>query len=105
MKLYFYFLKQNGIESAECEVEEKPKTYRPIDKFPREYYGCYVNKSDIGVMKNTYYTKTIIFTEPSFEKAKDIFSSHLNGIIETMKKNLSEYEEQLKAVETSTNAD
>ena len=48
MKLYFYFLETGKIRFAECEVEEKPKTYKPVNKFPSGYYGCYVKKEDIG---------------------------------------------------------
>lgn len=97
MKLYFYFLENKGIKCEECEVEEKQKTYKPVDGFPRGYYGSYVNKEHIGVMK-AHYQKVVIFTEPSFEKAKDMFSDYLSGIINSTKKDLEEYEEQLKYV-------
>ena len=50
MKLYFYFLEDNGIRTAECEAEEKPKTYKIIGKSPTGFYKSTVNKDEIGVM-------------------------------------------------------
>ena len=53
MKLYFYIL-DNSLREApklrceECEVKDYPKTYKPLEKFPKGYYGSYIRKSDIG---------------------------------------------------------
>ena len=43
MKLYFYILekpynKNPFVRFEECEVIEKPKTYKPKDRFPMDVY-------------------------------------------------------------------
>lgn len=81
MKLYFYFLEDSGIRTEECEVEEKNKTYAIVGKSPRGFYNSRVNKENIGVISGSY-TKIVIFTEPNFEKAKDIFHKYLIEIIQ-----------------------
>ena len=62
MKLYFYFLRTGKIRCAECEVVEKPKTYKPVNKFPSGYYGCYVKKEDIGELIG-YNDDIVVLTE------------------------------------------
>ena len=83
MKLYFYHLSQplgekSRIEVEECEVEEKPRTYKAVDKFPRFYIGTYVKKENIGKINDD----TIILTERDSEKAVLIFKEKLYNDIE-----------------------
>lgn len=63
MKLYFYILDNDRefnpetrtfgdpvfkVRVEECEVIEKPKTYRAVAQFPERLYIGYVKKEDIG---------------------------------------------------------
>ena len=63
MKLYFYILDNDRefnpetrtfgdpvfkVRVEECEVVEKPKTYRAVTRFPKGLYIEYVKKEDIG---------------------------------------------------------
>ena len=63
MKLYFYILDNDRefnpetrtfgdpvfkVRVEECEVIEKPKTYRAVARFPERLYIGYVKKEDIG---------------------------------------------------------
>lgn len=83
MKLYFYFLEEDGIRSEECEVLEKPKTYKPVDKFPEGFYGCYIKKEDIGealyYFRDEYY---VVLLEKDNEKVFEIFNELCNKRIE-----------------------
>ena len=76
MKLYFYFLKNETIRCEECEVDEKPKTYKPVDRFPAGFYGCYVKKEDIGELAG-YNHDTVILTEKNIEKVAKIFKDDM----------------------------
>lgn len=77
MKLYFYFLvckgENKGIRMEECEVAEKPKTYKPVKEFPAGYYEQHVKKDDIGRLSGYRYD-TVILTEPKGERAAELFS-------------------------------
>ena len=93
MKLYFYFLeepynKEPYIRCEECEVEEKPKTYKPVDRFPIGYWYSTLKKDDIGELIG--YDKNIIaITEKDNAKASDTFKSKcvrsINGSIARIK--------------------
>lgn len=104
MTLYFYMIDDydvfKGIKSSECEVIEKAKTYRPVDKFPRGFYGCYVRKDDIGHISG-YSGNLVITTEPNFELAKRLFKEKIIREIERLKKSLEKYENKLKDIEES----
>lgn len=83
MKLYFYHLSQPlgekpRIEVEECEVEERPKTYKPLGEFPSYHIGCYVLKSDIGTLSGD----TVILTEKNCKKVAKIFIESLHRDIE-----------------------
>ena len=88
MKLYFYFLETEKIRSEECEVEEKPKTYKPVNKFPSGYYGCYVKKEDIGKLIG-YSENVVILTEENIQKAADVFRDKMRCVIARQKQNIS----------------
>lgn len=102
MKLYFYIFKKSYrnkpyVQFAECEVEEKPKTYRPIDEFPNGYWGCFVRKEDIGHLCG-YENNVVILTEKNKALAKEIFSNYFAGIIKRLQNETSEYQELLNVV-------
>ena len=71
MKLYFYFLNAygrnpKGLYVKECEAEEKPKTYKPVNRvFPNNYST--VRKDDVGRTTNF---NCLFLTKPNFEYAK-----------------------------------
>lgn len=108
MKLYFYFLdirKDNCIRMEECEVEEKEKTYRPISRFPKDYYGCYVRKSDIDRITG-FCQNTIILTENDMERVSKAFICRCYDDIETAQmiikeneKNIVESKEMIENIE------
>ena len=104
MKLYFYTLDDydsfNSIKSAECEVVEKTKTYRPVDKFPEGCYMSYVSKDAIGRISG-YSGNRVITTEPNFELAKRLFKEKTIREIERLKKSLEKEENKLKDIEES----
>lgn len=80
MKLYFYFLETGKIRCSECEVEEKPKTYKPVNKFPSEFYGCYVKKEDIGKLIG-YGDDVVVLTEKNIQKVADVFRGKMQYMI------------------------
>ena len=71
MKLYFYTLdtygeSPKGLCFKECEAEEKPKTYKAVDRvFPNHL--SIARKDDVGRITNF---NCLFLTEPNFEYAK-----------------------------------
>lgn len=100
MKLYFYFLEDNGIRTVDCEVEEKPKTYKITGKSPAGIYKSIINKDEIGVMQKSY-SKVIIFAEPNFTGAVRVFWHYINDNIQALQERTERYERQLQAIEES----
>ena len=101
MKLYFYILEQPYnknpfIRFEECEVIEKPKTYKPKDKFPSGVYNCYISKSDIGHVSG-YSNNLVVLTEPNAKVAKEIF-------MKLYESNVRQKEESLAKAKTMLNA-
>lgn len=88
MKLYFYFLETGKIRCAECEVEEKPKTYKPVDRFPAGYYGCYVKKEDIGELIG-YSNDVVVLTENNIKKVADVFREKMEYRIAKAKRDIA----------------
>lgn len=88
MKLYFYFLRTGKIRCAECEVVEKPKTYKPVNKFPSGYYGCYVKKEDIGELIG-YNDDIVVLTEKNNQKVADVFRGKMKYRIAREKQNIA----------------
>lgn len=100
MKLYFYFLetpynKKPHIRVDECEVEEKPKTYKPVDKFPNGYYYCSVKKEDIGTFSG-YNNDVVILLENDIEKVAGMFKQKCKSRIEREKQNIRSAEESIE---------
>lgn len=107
MKLYFYELDTNvygretgKISCTKCEAEEKPKTYVPINgsRFPN-YIGR-LRKDDIGHFIS-YNSNLVAFTEPSFERAKEMFKNRAKARIEKTKNELDRLENVLRVIEES----
>lgn len=101
MKLYFYILekpynKNPFVRFEECEVIEKPKTYKPKDRFPRGVYNSYISKSDIGHVSG-YSNDLVVLTEPNAKVAKEIF-------IKLYESNVRKKEESLARAKTMLNA-
>lgn len=102
MKLYFYFLKTpfNGepyIKYAKCEVVNKPKTYKPVDKFPSDYSGCYVRKEDIGTLMG-YGQDIVVLTTDDSEVALKLFVDRANKEIGQHEYQIKKQQAKLKAV-------
>lgn len=104
MKLYFYILEQpyKGepyVRIEECEVEEKQKTYRAVDKFPRGIYRRYINKSDIERIINEVYMPFIVLLQRDTAYAKEQFKYLIESNIRVEEEKLKNLKVQLKAVE------
>ena len=93
MKLYFYILeipynKNSFVRFEECEVIEKPKTYKPKDRFPRGVYNCYISKSDIGHISG-YGNNIVVLTEPNSKLAKEIFTKFYKSNVRRKEEDLA----------------
>nr|DAX01393.1 MAG TPA: hypothetical protein [Bacteriophage sp.]DAZ48631.1 MAG TPA: hypothetical protein [Caudoviricetes sp.] len=103
MKLYFYKLNtggksgKTGITVQVCEAEEKPKTYRSVD---RVFPTCLstVRKDEEGQILGFGH---LFLTEPNFEYAKDKFKKHAESRIAQTKEILEREEKELKIIEES----
>ena len=101
MKLCFYILetpynKNPFVRFEECEVVEKPKTYKPKDKFPSGVYNSYISKSDIGHVSG-YGNNRVVLAEPNTKVAKEIF-------MKLYESNVRQKEESLAKAKTMLNA-
>lgn len=104
MKLYFYILdsdretdKQN-LRLEECEVIEKPKTYKPVTKFPDGIYASFIKKESIAHFINEY-SKAVVLDAPDYEKAKEVFFKKYDKKLNALRKAINFYEELKSAVE------
>ena len=88
MKLYFYFLETGKIRCEECEVEEKPKTYKPVNRFPAGYYGCYIKKEDIGKLIG-YSNDVVVLTENNIQMVANVFREKMLYRIAREKQNIA----------------
>lgn len=113
MKLYFYILDSDQefnpetrtfgdpvfkVRVEECEVIEKPKTYRAVTWFPKGIYIEYVKKEDIGKIFDSF-TPYIVLTEPNYQFVKDKFLKRYNVEIHRLKKAIAMYENKIAAIE------
>lgn len=102
MKLYFYKLNTDerygkaGIIVQVCEAEEKPKTYKAVDRVFPNYYST-VRKADVGRITDN----CLFLTEPNFEYAKDKFKKRAESRVAQAKEKLQREEMELKIVEES----
>ena len=104
MKLYFYILgtdRKTGkwnLRLEECEVIEKPKTYKPATKFPDGIYASFIRKESIGNFINEY-SKVVVLDAPDYEKAKEVFFKKYDNELNALKKGIDFYEELKSAIE------
>ena len=101
MKLYFYILekpynKNPFVRFEECEVIEKPKTYKPKDRFPMGVYRSYVSKSDIGTVSG--YSNIVVLTEPNAKVAKELFTKLYESNVRQKEEHLAEAKVILNAI-------
>lgn len=113
MKLYFYILDSDRefnpgtrtfggpvfkVRVEECEVIEKPKTYKAVTRFPEGIYIGYVKKEDIGRISG-HSMPYIALTVPNYQFVKDKFSERYNAEINRLKKAIAMYEDRIAAIE------
>ena len=99
MKLYGYNFGNGKFNSAEVEVEEKPKTYRvPHGSFPFCYLSM-VKKEDIGALVG-WSRLTVFYTEPSKDKAIWKFKEKFNRELESKKRDVAILEERIRILES-----
>lgn len=103
MKLYFYKLNTDerygkvGITVQVCEAEEKPKTYKSVDRiFPNNLSTA--RKDDVGRITDF---DRMFLTEPNFEYAKEKFKKRAESRIAQAKKRFEREEMELKIIEES----
>lgn len=101
MKLYFYTLdtysgNHKGLCVKECEVEEKPKTYKAVDRVFPNYYST-ARKTDVGrIIDNC-----LFLTEPNFEYAREMFRNRAEGIIADKLEEIEKLKTELKIINES----
>lgn len=100
MKLYFYFLEESCkgrscIRMEGCEVEEKPKTYKPTKGIPQGYYYCSVKKEEIGKFTG-YNSDVVILKEKDAEKASEIFKERCRQRIARANNDIVSAESEIK---------
>lgn len=113
MKLYFYILGSSRkfnpetrtfgdsvfkVRIEECEVIEKPKTYRAVTQFPKGLYIGYVKKEDIGKISDSL-TPYIVLAAPNYQFVKDKFLERYNVEIHRLKKTIAMYEDKIAVIE------
>lgn len=103
MKLYFYKLNTDerhgkvGITVQVCEAEEKPKTYKSVDRIFPNYLST-ARKDDVGRITDF---DRMFLTEPNFEYVKDKFKKRAESRIVQAKEKLEREEKELKIIEES----
>jgi hypothetical protein len=113
MKLYFYILDSDRefnpetrtfgdavfkVRVEECEVIEKPKTYRAVTQFPERLYIGYVKKEGIGKISGSP-TPYIVLEKPNYQFAKETFLEKYNNDIRRFKNIIAMYENKIAAIE------
>ena len=102
MKVYFYSLEKPYNKNPfgrfeECEVIEKPKTYKPKDKFPSGVYNSYISKSDIGHVSG-YSNNLVVLTEPNAKVAKEIFTKLYESNVRQKEESLAKAKVMLNVI-------
>lgn len=100
MKLHFYILKglygsNPKLIYSECEVDEKPKTYKPISRFPDGYFSSFVKKEDVASLIGG---NVVVLEEKDDKKAKEIFAHYFDRAIDLKKSEIDNLEKKLKAI-------
>ena len=102
MKLYFYTLDTHGgnpkgLYVEECEAEEKPKTYKAVDRvFPN--YLSTVRKGDVGRITGF---NCLFLTEPNFDYAREAFRKRAERRITNKLKEIEKLKAELKIINES----
>lgn len=103
MKLYFYELNtderygKTGITVQVYEAEEKPKTYKAVDRvFPNGLSTVRKNE-ERQILRFNY----LFLTEPNFEYVKDKFKKRAESRIAQTKGRLEREEKELKIIKES----
>lgn len=102
MKLYFYTLdtygeSSKGLYVKECEAEEKPKTYKAVDRVFPNYFST-AKKDDVGRITNF---NCLFLTEPNFEYAKEAFRNRTERRIADKLKEIEKLKTELKIINES----
>ena len=112
MKLYFYILDSDRefnpetrtfggytfkVRIEECEVIERPKTYKAVTRFPEGIYIGYVKKEDIGRILDSL-TPYIVLEEPNYQFVKETFLKRYNNEIRRLKNTIAMYENKIAAI-------
>lgn len=104
MKLYFYILDTDrktdkwNLRLEECEVIEKPKTYKPVTKFPNGIYNSFIRKESIGSFMSDY-SNTVVLDTPDYQKAKEVFFKKYDNKLNTLRDKINFYETLKSAIE------
>lgn len=105
MKLYFYILDRNketdkwNLRLEECEVIEKPKTYKPVTRFPRGFFlGSFIKKESIGHFVSSW-REIIVLDAPDYKKAKEVFLKKYDNELTVLRDKINYYETLKSAVE------
>lgn len=102
MKLYFYTLdiygeNPKGLYVKECEAEEKPKTYKAVDRvFPNHL--SVVRKDDVGRITDF---GRMFLAEPNFEYAKEAFRNRTERRIADKLEEVEKLKTELKIINES----
>lgn len=99
MKLYGYSFYDGKMNCKEVEVEEKPKTYKALSMAIPFIYRTMLNKSDIGNFVG-YGNKAVFYTEPSKDKAKELFLQKFKRELSGKKDEVSILEKKVKCLES-----
>ena len=86
-----------GITVQVCEAEEKPKTYKSVDRIFPNYLST-ARKDDVGRITDF---DRMFLTEPNFEYVKDKFKKRAESRIAQAKEKLEREEKELKIIEES----
>ena len=102
MKLYFYILerpynKNPFVRFEECEVIEKPKTYKPKDKFPSGVYNSYISKSEIGHVSG-YNNNIVVLIEPNAKMVKELYTKLYESIVRQREESLAKAKATLNSI-------
>lgn len=103
MKLYFYKLntagkyEKTGITVQVCEAEERPKTYKSVDRVFPNYYST-AKKDDVGRIIDFHY---LFLTEPNFEYAKEVFRNRAERRIANKLEEIEKLKAELKIINES----
>ena len=101
MNLYFYILdtygrNTKGLYVKECEAEEKPTTYKAVDRVFPNHLGV-VKKDDVGRITSN----CLFLTEPNFEYAKEAFRNRTERRIADKLEEIEELKAELKIINES----